>query len=177
MSPQIDHRHAALRGVLRAVGPAVVFVGLIFVVIGFGSFFATFGSFGPPRYFWCAFVGLPLLAVGMALCRFAFLGAVSRYVANEVAPVGKDVVNYMADGTQEAVRTVAAAIGQGLRAGAPGAAVSRVRCPECQADNEVTANFCSQCGAAISSQRTCRGCGAVHDIAARFCAKCGEPLA
>ena len=144
MSPQIDPRHAELRGVLRVVGPAVVFVGLIFVVIGFGSFFAAFGSFGPPRYFWCAFVGLPLFAVGMGICRFAFLGAVSRYVANEVAPVGKDVVNYMADGTQEAVRTVAAAIGQGLRAGAPGSEASQVPCPECQADNEVTANFCSQ---------------------------------
>ena len=72
---------------------------------------------GPPRFFWCAFVGLPLMGLGGTICKFAFMGAVSRYIANEVAPVGKDVVNYMAEGTKGAVRDVAVAVGDRLRAG------------------------------------------------------------
>ena len=132
MSQQIDPRHSEMRDILRVVGPVVVIAGLIFTAIGLGSFFSSFGSFQPPRYFWCAFVGLPLIALGGAICKFAFLGAVTRYMANEVAPVGKDVVNYMAEGTKGAVRDVAAAVGEGLRAGAPSKEVRVVRCHKLQ---------------------------------------------
>lgn len=97
MSKPIGEQDTALRDFLRVLGPAVIVVGVIFAAIGFVSFFSAFGGFGPPRYFWCAFIGLPLIALGSAISRYAFLGAVSRYVANEVAPVGKDVINYMAD--------------------------------------------------------------------------------
>ena len=116
MAKQIDPRHTEIRDTLRVVGPAVVIVGLIFTAIGIGSFFSAFGTFEPPRYFWCVFVGFPLMALGIAICMFAFMGAVTRYMADEAAPVGKDVVNYMAEGTKDAVRDVAAAVGEGLRA-------------------------------------------------------------
>ena len=39
-------------------------VGLIFLIIGMASFFSAFGGGGPPRLFWCCFVGMPLLFVG-----------------------------------------------------------------------------------------------------------------
>jgi len=73
----------------------------MFTIVGIGSFFSSFGSLEPPRYFWCVFVGVPLLlAVDMGISTFVFMGAVTRYMANEVAPVGTDVVNYMAEGTR-----------------------------------------------------------------------------
>jgi hypothetical protein len=149
---------------------------LIFSIIGIGSFFSAFGTFGPPRYFWCAFVGFPLVGLGAAICRFAFMGAVSRYMADEVAPVGKDVVNYMAEGTKGAVRDVAAAVGEGLRAGAASKEVRIVRCHKCNADNEAPANFCKACGAPFTKSKSCPGCGELNDPDARFCDNCGKGM-
>jgi hypothetical protein len=177
MSPSIDPQHHDTRTLLRIVGPAMVLVGLVFCIIGFGSFFASFGSFEMPRYFWCAFVGLPLVGVGLAICKFAFLGAVSRYMANEVAPVGKDVVNYMAEGTKGAVREMASAVGQGLRAPGATAEAHGVRCGRCNAENDRDANFCDGCGAPLSKSRCCQGCGESNDPNARFCDRCGQALA
>ena len=115
MSNQIDPEHNQMRDLLRVVGPVVCVIGAIFTAIGLWSFFSAFGGGGPPRYFWCGFVGLPLVSIGSAICKYAYIGAVTRYIANEVSPVGKDVVNYMAEGTKGAVREMAAAVGEGLR--------------------------------------------------------------
>lgn len=174
MSQQIDPQHPQTRDLLRIVGPAVVVVGVIFAAVGFGSFFSAFGSFGPPRYFWCAVVSLPLIGLGSAICKFAFMGAVSRYVANEMAPVGKDVVNYMAAGAKDAVRDVAVAAGEGLRSGAPSLVV---RCRKCHVDNEAPVNFCKGCGAPLAKVKPCVSCGEMNDPDARFCDQCGKPVA
>jgi hypothetical protein len=176
MSKPIDPQHDDIRSLLRFVGPSVVFVGLIFTLIGIGNFFSSFGSFQPPRYFWCAFIGLPLLALGSGICKFAFMGAVSRYIADEVAPVGKDVVNYMADGTQDAVRTVAAAVSEGLHAGASREQEPAVRCPKCETDNAPGAHFCKTCGAPLANPTACPSCGKPNDPDARFCDHCGKAL-
>ncbi len=101
MPQEIDPQHSDIRDLLRVVGPLVVGVGLIFTIIGVTSFFSAFSGGGFPSQFWCAFVGLPLMALGTAICKFAYIGAVTRYIAAEVAPVGKDAVNYMADGTKD----------------------------------------------------------------------------
>ena len=93
-------RHSGIRDVLRIGGPLIAGIGLLFTIVGFGSFFASFGSFEPPRYFWCAFVGMPLLFVGIAMCMYGYLGSFYRYVAGESAPVAKDVVNYMGENVQ-----------------------------------------------------------------------------
>ncbi|HVR75867.1 MAG TPA: zinc ribbon domain-containing protein [Planctomycetota bacterium] len=174
MSQQMDPQQNPTRNVLRILGPAVVVVGLIFAAIGIGSFFSAFGGSGPPRYFWCAFIGLPLLGLGGIICKFAFLGPVTRYMANEVAPVGKDVVNYMAEGTRGAVRDVAAAVGEGLRAGAPAQEMRILRCHKCNTDNEAPASFCKGCGAPLAKTRPCRSCGELNDPDARFCDGCGK---
>ncbi len=145
---RIDPRHAQTRLLLRLLGPAIATVGLIFLIIGLGSFFSSFGTFAPPRYFWCAFVGLPLLFVGGALTTAAFLGAVARYAAGEGAPVQKDTFNYLARGTQEGVRTIATAVGEGLSTGtkAPGP----LTCPRCRQPSDADARFCKHCGAALA---------------------------
>ncbi|MCI0335337.1 MAG: zinc ribbon domain-containing protein [Planctomycetes bacterium] len=175
MNKLIDPRHENLRSILRVVGPSVAAVGLVFMVIGIGSFFLSFGSFGPTRFFWCAFVGMPLLFVGVTISKFAFLGAVTRYTASEVAPVGKDVTNYMVDGTKDAIRDVATAIGEGFSAAGSGVADRAVRCGKCGSENEVTANFCQQCGAPMSATKRCEKCGDLNDADARFCDHCGAP--
>ena len=64
---KIDPMHSTTRGVLRTLGPTIAILGLLLTVIGFGSFFTSFGTFEPPRYFWCAFAGLPLTVVGVVI--------------------------------------------------------------------------------------------------------------
>ena len=107
----------SVRRTLRGVGLAVLALGGLLTLVGFGSFFASFGSFEPPRYFWCAFLGMPLLFVGSAMTMFGFLGAMNRFVAGESAPVAKDVVNYMGENMQPGVKAIAKAVAEGLQEG------------------------------------------------------------
>jgi len=110
-------RQSSVRTFLCVAGPAIAAVGLIFLIVGLGSFFAAFGGDGPPRYFWCAFVGMPLLFVGGVMCQFGYLGAVARYVAGESAPVAKDFVNYMGENTQPGVKAVSKSVAEGIAEG------------------------------------------------------------
>jgi hypothetical protein len=157
MQPDDDFQsqNDGLRSVLRLIGPLMVGVGAIFLIVGMVSFFSAFGGFEPPRQFWCAFVGMPLVGIGIGICKFAYLGTFTRYVAGEVAPVGKDVVNYMAEGTKDSMRDVAAAVAGGLREGmhsteplgeSAAAPEVRIRCRSCHALNDESAKFCGQCG-------------------------------
>jgi hypothetical protein len=108
-------KHGTVRSFLRVAGPVTALAGLILIAIGMISFFSAMGNFEPPRYFWCAFAGMPVAFVGIVMCKLGYFGAVVRYIAAESAPVAKDTVNYMAEGTQEGVRTVARAVAQGVR--------------------------------------------------------------
>jgi uncharacterized membrane protein len=108
-------KHNAVRNFLRIVGPTVAVIGLIFTVVGMARFFSAFGSFQPPRLFWCAFVGLPLIFVGLVMSKFGYIGSVARYLAGESAPVTKDTVNYMVEGAKDAVKTVARAVAEGVQ--------------------------------------------------------------
>jgi hypothetical protein len=179
MSNQIDPEHNQRRDFLRVVGPVVCVIGAIFIAIGLWSFFSAFGGGGLPRYFWCVFVGGPVLSIGSAICKYAYMGAVTRYIANEVSPVGKDVVNYMAEGTKGAVREMAAAVGEGLRTRSPAVEarfVPVVQCHKCHAENEELANFCKGCGTPLAKTKPCAGCGEWNDPDARFCNHCGKAV-
>ena len=147
---KIDPKHTSTRQILRILGPILAGIGLLFIIIGIGSFFASFGGFQPPRYFWCVFLGIPVLFVGLVICGFAFQGAVLRYQLGEVAPVTKDTFNYLAEGTQEGVKTVATAIGEGLATGMGGSRASDNLCPRCSQSNDADAKFCKKCGAALA---------------------------
>ena len=175
MDRQIDPRHDQIRPLLRVVGPLMMGVGGIFLAIGLISFFIAFGGGGFPRYFWCAFIGIPLLGIGSGITKFAYLGAVTRYISQEVAPVGKDTFNYMAHGTQEGVRAITSAISQGIASGVDDHRI-KVHCPKCSALEDAEANFCSQCGAAMPKQKFCSDCGAANDPDANFCDACGKRL-
>jgi len=168
------HNQDSIRNTLRAIGPFVLGAGVIMVAIGFISFFAAFGSFGPPRYFWCAFVGMPLIAIGASLSRLGYMGAVGRYVAGEVAPVAKDTINYMAEGSTETIRHVSEAISEGLSKGRAPALL--VRCHKCNTENQAQAKFCNSCGAALLKSKPCNQCGELNDPDARFCDNCGHSI-
>ena len=167
--------HPAARTALRAFGALFAIAGVVFAAVGLLSFFQAFGDgvHGPPRYFWCVFVGLPLLGIGTAMLNAGYLGAVTRYVATETVPVAADAVHDLAHGTRDALRAAAGAVGEGLR-GAPAAAAT---CAACGAAMAPDARFCSHCGTAADTARSCADCGRDNAPAARFCAGCGSALA
>ena len=187
---RIHPGHSNVRRILRIVGPVLLGLGILFTVIGIGSFFLAMGrgvSGGEmrfPSFFFLAFIGGPFIVFGFAITAFGFMGAVSRYQAAEVAPVGKDTFNYLADGTKDGVKTVAGAIGEGLAGGMGRGTASTagegsrtiVRCQKCNAENDADAKFCDNCGEALQKSVPCPGCGELNDPDARFCDGCGKPL-
>ncbi|MGF1530813.1 MAG: SHOCT domain-containing protein [Puniceicoccaceae bacterium] len=112
MNP-INPAHHKQRRLLRIFGPLILVVGLSFITVGMVSFFSAFAGGGMPKYFWCAFVGMPITFVGLLLCKFAFMGTIFRFSAGELAPVGKDTLNYMATETKKGVAQLSEAFHQG----------------------------------------------------------------
>jgi len=107
--------HNSIRTFLRVGGPLFAGLGLILIAVGMGSFFSSFGSSGPPRFFWFAFVGTPLLFIGLVMCKFGYMSAVYRYMAGETAPVVKDTVNYIGENTQPGVKAISKAVADGVK--------------------------------------------------------------
>ena len=103
-----------VRRVLRIGGVIIAGIGLLFLLVGMVNFFMSFGTFEPPRFFWCEFVGMPLLFVGGVMCLYGFLGSMQRYVVGETAPVAADAVNYIGTNTQPGMKAVASAITEGV---------------------------------------------------------------
>lgn len=89
--------------------------GLVFLIVGLVSFLSAFDGAGPPRLFWCCFIGMPLLFVGGVMCLFGFMGTVARYTAAEQVPVAAEAMTDLAEGTQGAVRTLARAGAEGVQ--------------------------------------------------------------
>jgi hypothetical protein len=98
---------ASTRGLLRFFGVVVFATGVIFTAVCLINFFSAFGTMQPPRLFWCGFVGLPLMGLGGAMLQFGFMGAVSRYAANEVVPVASDSVKQVIGDSKELLQDIA----------------------------------------------------------------------
>jgi hypothetical protein len=178
----INPGHEGVRALLRVVGPVVALAGLALIVVGVADFFQAFGSFGAgtsfpsgapqgPDRFWMAFVGMPLLFVGLVLSQFAYMGVIGRYVAAEHAPVAADTANYLAGATQPGVRTAGRAFGTGFREGMAGSPA----CGHCGALSPQGARHCGQCGKLLAGP--CPGCGAAGVPGTRFCLACGRATA
>jgi hypothetical protein len=148
----LDSDHAAKRNALRVVGVALVVVGGLLTAAGLADFFSAFNSTGGmPTRFWMAFIGLPVLGWGIRICKFAFLGDISRYTAGEVAPVARDTMDYLGFGGQ------------------------KVTCPKCHRANDPGAHFCEDCGTSLEAR--CSRCGHPVGAGAHFCGECGAPVA
>jgi RNA polymerase subunit RPABC4/transcription elongation factor Spt4 len=174
----VSRRHEQTRTLLRVLGIVFLLVGGGFVLLGLIDFFSAFGEFGRrPTKFHYLFIGMPLGFVGLVLLQYGFVGAVLKYQAREVAPVGKDTFNYLAKGTRDGVRDIASAVGEGLSEGDRGDATVHVRCPSCNALLDEDARFCDQCGETVQKTVTCVECGELNDSDAKFCDNCGTRLA
>jgi len=172
----ISTAYAGLRSLLRVVGPVLIAIGALFLLVAMIDFFSSFGTFGAPTKFWMAFVGMPLIAAGGWMTKFGYLGVAAGYVAGEVAPVLKDTVTYLADGTEEATTTVARAISRGVAEAAGGATASKT-CPHCRAANDPDAGYCSSCGKGLTKSKPCPNCGHLGYPDAHFCDECGQEFA
>jgi ribosomal protein L40E len=178
MSKSLDpNQYSEARAIMKAVGPAIAGLGVLLIAVGMISFFSAMGGGGLPEYFWCAFLGMPVLFVGVVISKFAYIGTVTRYMAGEVAPVGKDVTNYMVTGTKDSIREVATAVGEGFAAAGASSVSHRLRCHKCNADNDVDASFCNACGTPLAKPEVCGKCGERNHPDARFCDHCGTSIA
>lgn len=159
------------RSALRTLGPVLVVVGLICLIVAVVNFFGSMGSFGgPPKLFWLAFVGMPLLAVGLGMTKAGYAGKIARYYGREVGPAASATFNDIAKDSGPGVRAVAGAVRDGM------ADEAGSRCPACGAANDADAKFCAGCGAALGSI-ACGSCGHPAKAGARFCDECGSALA
>jgi len=174
--------HEQNRTVIRWIGTILTVVGGLMFLKGISFLFSlsTVNPFevamsGGVTFIW-AVLGIPLIALGLQLLLVGNLGKIARYEANEMAPVGKDAINYLAKGSKGSVQDIAQAIGAGLRGeGTSDEQVTRT-CHQC--GNKVTSDdrFCDQCGASLTEPTTCPACHASHDADARFCPSCGKSL-
>jgi RNA polymerase subunit RPABC4/transcription elongation factor Spt4 len=175
----IDPGHSRPLALFRVLGPIILGLGALLIVISMIEFFSLFGSMQTPRFLWMPFLGIPMLFVGGVLSQFGYAGKVARFMAQEMAPVGKDTFNYMADGTQEGIKTVATAVGQGLGQGMAavgGAMGTKVTCRTCKALVDAAARFCPQCGGAMTKDKPCPNCKHLNDTDAKFCDNCGQTI-
>jgi hypothetical protein len=83
---------------------------------------------------------------GGVMSQFGYIGSVARFMASQGAPVAADTFNYMADETRDGVKTMAGAVGEGLREGMR----EGKACPKCAMKNDPDARFCKGCGAVIA---------------------------
>lgn len=184
MNNKIDKNHNQKRRVLRTIGPILLCLGIIFVIIGMIDFFSAASApfsggpgfmlstdFGGPDLFWCFFIGLPLIFVGGAMTAAGYMGAVARYQAQEIAPVGKDVINYMAKGTSEGIETISRSIHKGITEDK-----DELLCSSCNQPNPNDAKFCNYCGDTLQSIIICKACNEENKIGAKFCNNCGAKL-
>jgi hypothetical protein len=176
MNREIDPHHQRTQAVLRLFGPVVLVTGVICTAIGLISFFSSFGTFEPPRYFWAAIIGLPLIGIGLAITNLGYLGAYFRYFSREVTPVATDTFNTMSEKVGPGLETIAHAAGRGFATGfgtnLP-AQEQTVACAHCEAPNHLDAKFCNQCGTALKGG-ACPDCGAALAAGSRFCNHCGK---
>lgn len=145
----------------RTLGFIILPIGLVLSIIGFIDFFMSFNSMTQPKLFFCLFIGLSLTSIGIIFLILGFMKELNSFAASQSAPVHKDVINYMLDGTREEVnKTINAS--------------KKIICPECKAENDKDALFCSTCGHKLKN--TCPKCNAENDADAKFCKNCGEEL-
>lgn len=110
-------QHSGCRSALRVIGPVVLIIGLFLVGSGAYEIVAGDPFKNEGLMFVRMFGGMPMIFVGLVLTGMGYGGALARYHANEMAPVGRDTVNYLVDGTKGSMKDVASAVVGGLREG------------------------------------------------------------
>jgi ribosomal protein L40E len=134
--------------IMQLFGGLVVGLGVILTVMGSFSLFSSWRTVGGSHYYWTAFIGLPLIALGSAVTQSENLRSV------DVSLAGDNTTRLPVDDiTYEVAKA----------------------CMRCHATNPTSANFCNQCGSSLKASN-CKSCGAKINHNARFCTHCGKSL-
>ncbi len=162
--------NTTFRNILRLLGPIVLILGIVFLGVAIRDFFVGFNNsttFGEPQNerFHYAFIGMPLIFVGGAMTSFGYMGSVLRYQASQVAPVGKDVVNYMLDNTKDSASGFAKAIRSDKAV---------LHCVNCSSEVSQSDKFCNECGASLA--KSCPKCKAMSPQKSKYCNECGYDI-
>lgn len=147
---------------IRICGFVLLAIGLVFTIIGLFSFFSAMNSSSEPKLFWCSFVGLPTLAVGLMLTIFSYQRELHSYMKDESMPVIKDGYRDMHSEIDDFAKTMR------------GEENVKV-CPNCGTKNDFSSNYCKSCGKKLVN-KICPKCKNEVDYDATFCPKCGEKL-
>ncbi len=169
------NEHPKAKKVLRTFGPIILIVGIILLATSLFDFF-TADMWSPPTLVFLPFIAMPLMFVGSVMTMFGYMGTVARYQASQMAPLAKDVTNYLLDGTRDSVsQTIGSVVREIKGTKAPEVqAESRKPCPFCGEVPNQTAVFCDSCGRPLT--KICPTCNHSNDGDAGFCEKCGTRL-
>ncbi len=159
-----NNKHESTKKKLKIVGFILLAAGIALSVIGLASFFSAFGKGKSPDMFFCAIIGLPTLGIGASILNFAYKREIMRYAKNESVPV----INEASEEISPAVKNVAAAVNEGLKA------EKTIVCPKCGTKNPADGKFCKECGTAIGA--ICPNCGEKISRGDKFCNNCGAKL-
>ena len=154
-----NEQHQKIKKTLKIAGGVVFAIGAILAITGFANFFSSAASGEMPRLFFCCFLGLPMLAAGIAMLLWGFRRELAQYTKNEVTPVAGEALSDLTPAVVDMARAAREEVSL---------------CPHCGAKNNVGAKFCGECGAPLA--RTCAACGAENEPGAKFCQNCGKSL-
>ena len=156
------NNHENKKKTIKIVGFVLVAVGGILTAIGLISFFNAFSTLSTPDFFWCAFIGLPLLGTGVSLLTFGYRRETMKYIKDESLPIYKETYYEAKPEINDFISSIK---GNG----------EAIKCPSCGTINDDNHNFCKQCGQSLS-KRKCLYCMSEVDEDANFCPKCGKKL-
>ena len=116
----------SVQGRLTVFGALVVGVGVILTAIGSISLFCSWGTIGGSPYYWAAYLGISLVAVGSAFTEVEDHTRINLDLSEELTPAAMNRANY-----DEAVAF----------------------CEVCRATNPAATNFCNNCGTRLGTRR------------------------
>lgn len=176
-----EQKHLKVKKTIRVFGITLTVIGGGLTIAGLISFFSAFNSMGMPELFWLAFIGLPLLGVGMGMISFSYQREVARYMKNEHAPVVNETAEDVSPAIHTATKTIKDAWSDINSTSSNGAKThetnnsrKNVKCAKCGAINDENSKFCSECGASL--KKVCRHCRNEVECDDKFCNNCGQRL-
>lgn len=160
--PEYLKNHEKTKKRLKIVGWILLPIGIALMIVCISSFI----TWHTELFFW-GFLGLPLIFVAIICLSTGYMHEIQSYTASQSAPVQKDYVNYMLDGTREE-------LGKTVQSFTSSGDCPKKICRSCGKENAPDAQFCSYCGKPIA--RICPTCGKQNEADARYCQHCGNRI-
>lgn len=172
MNEEEKKRHENTKKKLKVTGTILLVIGIVCEIAGMLDIFIVANIQGRmPFLFFLAFLGAPLIMVGIVMLIFACRREILSYTKNEVVPV----VNDAAQELTPAIKSVMTAVKDGLKVEeSVTAAPHGTVCPACGAVNQPKNKFCDKCG--VKLFKICPSCGAKQEGDDAFCGECGAKL-